>query len=198
MRLEEKNRITYHTIEALNEMGIGYLIVTKSPLVADDKYIEIMDKKLAHIQVSVTSTDNGISKRIEPGAALPMERINAIEKLQRLGFDVQIRLSPYIPELIDISTINAIRCDKILVEFLRVNSWIEKWISNTSLGIDLEPYNEYPSGYKHLSLDNKIQLLNAVDRNSHQVSVCEDVEEHWNYWRDNVNADKDDCCNLRI
>lgn len=28
-------------------------------------------------------------------------------------------------------------------------------------------------------------------------SVCEDVDEHWTYWKENINANKDDCCNLR-
>lgn len=47
--IEKDKRITYETIKALNEYGIGYLIVTKSSMVADDEYIQIMDKNLAHI-----------------------------------------------------------------------------------------------------------------------------------------------------
>lgn len=30
-----------------------------------------------------------------------------------------------------------------------------------------------------------------------EVSVCEDVTEHYAYWRECVNHDKGDCCNLR-
>ena len=55
---ERKNRVTLEAIKALNERGVGYLIVTKSNLVADDEYIEAMDRELAHIQVSVTSTSD--------------------------------------------------------------------------------------------------------------------------------------------
>lgn len=54
---EIRHRATYAAIERLNEQKVGYLIVTKSPLVADDRYIAIMDRSLAHIQISVTSTD---------------------------------------------------------------------------------------------------------------------------------------------
>ena len=30
-----------------------------------------------------------------------------------------------------------------------------------------------------------------------EVSVCEDVTDHYTYWRECVNHNKEDCCNLR-
>lgn len=30
-----------------------------------------------------------------------------------------------------------------------------------------------------------------------EVPVCEDVAEHYEYWKEAVNFNKDDCCNLR-
>jgi len=194
--LEIANRVTYRTIEALNEMDVGYLIVTKNALVADDDYTAIYDNNLCHIQVSVTSTDAALSRKIEPGASLPEERIAAVEKLQRKGFDVQVRLSPYVPEFVDIERINAIECDKILVEFLRVNSWIKKWLANIEWGGDFDDYCEFSAGYNHLPLETKAILLKRIS-GFKSVSVCEDVETHWKYWNKNVNANKNDCCNLR-
>lgn len=47
--IEKKYRVTYETIKALNENRIPYLIVTKGAMVADDEYIELFDKDLAHI-----------------------------------------------------------------------------------------------------------------------------------------------------
>lgn len=114
--IEKAERVALETIRALNRQGVGYLIVTKSDLVAD--YIPEMDKDLAHIQISVTSTDDAISKRIEPGAPLPETRIKAVERLFKAGFDVQLRLSPYIPGNVDTGRINAVECDRMLVEFL--------------------------------------------------------------------------------
>ena len=29
------------------------------------------------------------------------------------------------------------------------------------------------------------------------ISICEDVDEHYKYWTDNFNPNKEDCCNLR-
>ena len=194
--IEKQCRTTLQTIKALNEEGIGYLIVTKNDLVAADEYIDEMDKDLAHIQVSITCTDDVISRRIEPGAPTPPARIKAVEKLFDEGFDVSVRLSPYIPEIVDINVVNSIRCNKILVEFLRVNTWIQKWLTNMGIGIDLSPYCETHSGYRHMPLAGKRNLLSKIT-GFNEVSVCEDVEGHWGYWRDHINHNPDDCCNIR-
>lgn len=82
--IERENRATYNAIKALNEKGVGYLIVTKSDLVADDEYMALMRKDLAHIQITVTSTDDAFCKTYEK-ATPPSKRIAAIEKLHRGG-----------------------------------------------------------------------------------------------------------------
>lgn len=194
--LEKRARATYHTIEELNKARVGYLIVTKSALVADDEYIELMDKDLAHIQVSITCTDDDFCRGYESATA-PSKRIAAIERLQREGFDIQVRLSPFVPQFInkgvlDMDIINGIECDKILVEFLRVNTWIKKWFD-----IDYSEYTLKQSGYQHMPLDLKIKYLDLI-KNYKEVSICEDVDEHFLYWKDNVNHNPDNCCNLRL
>lgn len=123
--IEEKEQVTYRTIRLLNSKRIHYLIVTKSDLVASPKYMDILDKELAHIQISIPSTDNEVLSQLDNAPSFE-RRKKAIETLYDNGFDVSIRLAPYIHNHVDIGKINGIKCDKILVEFLRVNSWIEK------------------------------------------------------------------------
>lgn len=189
--IEEKYGITYETIKALNENNLPYLIVTKSALVADDKYVDILDKDLAHIQITVTTTNDDFSRTYE-NASVPSERINAIEKLQNLGFDVQLRLSPYMKEFIDFDILNSVQCDKILVEFLRVNSWIKKWFD-----IDYSRYTIKHGGYQHLPLDEKIKDIKLIT-GFKEITVCEDETTAYEYWKNNFNPNKDDCCNLRV
>lgn len=191
MPIEKHHRITYETIKALNENNIPYLIVTKSAMVADDEYIEIMDKKLAHIQITVTTTDDELSKTYEK-ASVPSDRIKAIEKLQANGFDVSVRLSPFIPEFVDLNIINNIKCDKILIEFLRVNSWIKKWFD-----IDYSNYTVKQSSYNHLPLEKKIEYIKGIT-GFEQMTVYEDESEAYEYWKNNFNVNPDDCCNLRV
>lgn len=193
--LEKKHRITYQAIEYLNEQRVGYLIVTKSDMVADGEYISLMDKDLAHIQVTITCTDDKFSSQYEK-AAPPSRRIEAVEKLQRAGFDVQVRLSPFVPEFIekgvlDMERLNAIECDKILVEFLRVNTWIKRWFD-----IDYKNYYVQHANYHHLPLYLKQRYMKLIT-GFKEISICEDVSKHYRYFIRNYIHNPNDCCNLR-
>ena len=187
--LELDTRITYKIIKYLNKRRIGYLIVTKSHLVANDEYMQIYDKNLAHFQITITTTDDKKSLEYE-NASIPSKRIQAIEKLYKEGFDVQVRLSPFIYEFIDFDILNKIKCDKILVEFLRVNHWIKKWFD-----IDYSKYVVKHANYQHLPLEIKKEYLKPIT-DFKELSICEDVDEHFKYWQENVNHNKKDCCNL--
>ncbi len=186
--IEGTKKITYETIKMLNYFKINYLIVTKSDLVASDKYLNIYDKQLSHFQITVTST----SSNNYENATTPDKRIKAIEKLQKNGFDVSLRLSPFIPENIDFGIINNIRCKKILIEFLKVNHNIKNWLK-----IDYSDYSLKFGGFEHLPLEVKINQVNKIN-GFDQVSVGEYVRDHYLYFRDNVNFNSDDCCNLSI
>ena len=168
--LEVLHRNTYKTIQILNRRRIPYLIVTKSALVAD--YASILDKDLAHIQITVTTLDDDLA-------------------LQNGGFDVQLRVSPFIPQYVDFDSLNALGIDKILIEFLRVNTWVKKWFD-----IDYSEYTVKQSGYQHLPLKKKIALINNIT-GFKEMSVCEDEDTAYKYWQNNFNHNPDDCCNLR-
>lgn len=187
--IELENSITFETIKMLNKRKVNYLIVTKSSLVSDEKYLSIYDSKLAHFQISITGTnDNEVFKNEK--ASLISERIKSIETLYKLGFDVSVRLSPLIENRIDFDIINSINCNKILIEFLKVNHFVKKWFN-----IDYSEYSLKYGGYTHLQLEKKIKLVNKIT-NFEQVSVGEYVREHHEYFSKNVNFNKNDCCNL--
>lgn len=191
---ERECRVTYETIKALNERGIPYLIVTKSPLIAEDEYLDVMDTRLAHIQFTLTFTDDDMYRKVGiEKAPLPSQRIRAIERLESEGFDVSIRLSPYIPEFIDTDALNRIQCDKVLVEFLRVNHWIRRWLDGKC---DLSGYTRKFHGYDHLPFERKRELVEKMG-NTHTITVCDFEPEYLEYWKKQFNPNPDDCCNLR-
>lgn len=189
MPMERFAGATKKAIQALNRKRVGYLIVTKSDLVAAPDYMDALDPELAHIQVTVTSTSdepNFLKEKATP----PSKRIEAAERLSEAGFDVSIRVSPYIPELIDLERLNAVKVDKCLVEFLRVNHWIEKW-----LGRPFPRHQVRVGQYRHLPLHDKVMLLGGFE--FPEMSVCEDVPKHYRYFKERFNRNPDDCCNLR-
>ena len=186
---ELTHRNTFKTLKSLNKRGVGYLVVTKSNIVARDEYMAVYDPKLAHFQITVTTLDDQLSRTYEK-ASVPSERIKAIKKLQDAGFDVAIRLSPLIEANMDFDRLNGLGINKAIVEFLRVNTWIRQWFD-----IDYSKYTVTQSGYNHLPLAEKQRIIGKIKIPS--VSVCEDVTEHYEYWRDHFNPTRDECCNLR-
>lgn len=187
--IEEVYGATKQLIQMLNARGIGYLIVTKSDLVASKRYMRIIDPELAHIQITVTSTSDELNFLGEK-AAPPTMRVMAAEALSAAGYDVSLRISPYVPELVDLERLNAVNVDKCLVEFLRVNHWIAKW-----LGRDFAEWSVKSGGYRHLPLDRKIELLEGFE--FPEMTVCEDVPGHYEYFKERYNHNPEDCCNLR-
>jgi len=187
---EKLYRNTYKTIRMLNRRRIPYLIVTKSALIAEGEYLKVMDKDLAHIQITATTLDDALCATYEK-ASKPTDRVKAIKTLQNEGFDVQLRLSPFIPQYVDFERLNALEIDKILVEFLRVNTWIKRWFD-----IDYSEYIVEQSGYKHLTLTNKIEYIKNI-KGFKEMTVCEDESKAYEYWKKHFNHNPDDCCNLR-
>lgn len=191
MPQEKIYRVTAMMLKALNRRRIHYLIVTKSDMLCENEYLPLLDKELAHIQITITSTSDKLASTYEH-AVPPSRRIKAVEKLQELGYDVQVRLSPFIPEYVDVDRLNAIKCDKILIEFLKVSPWVKKWFN-----IDYSPYTLKCGGYNHLPLQTKIKLVDTIT-GFKEKSVGEFVPEHHKYFSQNVNANPNDCCNLKL
>ncbi|MBQ2915001.1 MAG: radical SAM protein [Clostridia bacterium] len=185
---ENIHKVTYKTIQLLNRYGIHYLIVTKSDLVASDEYVAIMDKNLAHIQITITSTNDQMALEYER-ATPSSRRIRAIEKLESLGFDVQMRLSPFIPDYVDLAIIDNVKCKRVIVEFLRVNAFIKR-----TFNLDYSLYTHKEGGYYHLPLETKKGLIGQLY--TKEISVCEDCSLAYEYWQTHLNTLPDDCCNL--
>jgi DNA repair photolyase len=189
--IERHARITFETIKILNQYRINYLITTKGAMVADEEYMRIYDKQFAHFQISISTTSDVSAVGYE-NSSLPSARIAAIEKLQDAGFDVSLRLSPFLfkDPGFSLKVINRIKCDKVLIEFLKVNHWTRK-----NFKYDYSEYVLKYGGHDNLPLEKKVSMVSMVD-GFKQVTVGEYVKDHHEYFRDNVNYNKIDCCNL--
>ena len=101
------------------------------------------------------------------------------------------RLSPYIDGWIDFQRLNNVKCDKILVEFLRVNPTIVK-----RFPVDFEDFPVRENSYYHMTLEHKLNVLKRIT-GFKEVTVCDDNTDHYNFFRDHFNPNPNDCCNLR-
>lgn len=97
MWIDQKYKVTQELLKILKFYNYPYIIFTRSDLVAHDDYIDLMDRNLAAIQFSVSSTNDKMTRLIEPGAPSPKRRLTAAGKLSKAGFWTTVRLNPMFP-----------------------------------------------------------------------------------------------------
>ena len=94
---ELKHGVTYEVIKILNHYKYPHIIFTRSDLVAHDKYISVLDPKLASVQFSICGGNEDLTQRIEPGAPSILRRLTALRKLADYGFWTAVRINPLFP-----------------------------------------------------------------------------------------------------
>lgn len=70
-------------------------VVTKSGIVCRD--IDVLSEMRSVVNITITTFNDSISGRLEPGAPLPSRRLQAIKKLSDSGIPVSVRVDPIIP-----------------------------------------------------------------------------------------------------
>jgi DNA repair photolyase len=101
--VERELRITRRLLEVLLEHEHPASVVTKSHLVLRDLdlLVPMAQRGLASVFVSVTTLDADLARRMEPRAATPELRLDAIRRLAAAAVPVGVLASPMIPALND-------------------------------------------------------------------------------------------------
>jgi DNA repair photolyase len=101
--IERERRITRSILEVLERTGHPVGIVTKSALVVRD--IDILSRMakrgLAKVALSVTTLDRKLARAMEPRAATPTKRLEALRQLSVAGIPTAVMVAPVIPSLTD-------------------------------------------------------------------------------------------------
>ena len=89
MPIEERYRLTEGALEAIAEYGFGVHVITKSTLVLRDVGLlqRISRNSTAAVSLSITTIDDELAHRIEPGAPPPLERFLALRALTDAGIE---------------------------------------------------------------------------------------------------------------
>ncbi len=101
--IEREWRITRQILEVLAEHDHPFTIVTKSALVERDLDLiaPMAAKNMARVFVSITTLDRDTARTLEPRAAAPPRRLQAIRALADAGVPVGVLVAPVIPQLND-------------------------------------------------------------------------------------------------
>jgi DNA repair photolyase len=101
--IEKTHQVTRQVLQVLAAFRHPVGIVTKSPLVVRD--IDILgpmaERGLAKVAISVTTLDRKLARQMEPRAATPERRLDALKLLAKAGIPTSVMMAPMIPALND-------------------------------------------------------------------------------------------------
>lgn len=101
--IEREHRISRQCLQVLLDARHPLHIVTKSARITDDIDLlaQLAGHGLVHVNISVTTLDNGLSAKLEPRAAAPHTRLKNIAALREAGVPVGVLVAPVIPAITD-------------------------------------------------------------------------------------------------
>ena len=101
--IEREWKVTRSILEVLAAHEHPFTIVTKSALVERDIDLiaSMAAKRMARVYLSITTLDRELARRMEPRAAAPQRRLQAVRTLADAGIPVGVMVAPLIPQLND-------------------------------------------------------------------------------------------------
>lgn len=102
MPLEREVNLTGRALELIAEFGFTVHVMTKSDLVLRDldTLVEI-NGRYATVSFTITTADDELGKKLEPGASLVSDRFRAMRTLADTGIQTGVSLMPVLPFIED-------------------------------------------------------------------------------------------------
>lgn len=97
MKMDTKYGVTKELLKILSFYDYPHIIFTRSDLVAEESYMNLLRKDLCSIQFSISGNNEKLTKAIEPGAPSVTARFKALKKLNEAGFWTTVRINPFFP-----------------------------------------------------------------------------------------------------
>ncbi len=102
MPLERKINLTGRALEVIARFGFTVHILTKSDLVLRDLDTLVkINQRYAAVSFTITTADDELGKRVEPGASLVSDRLEAMRVLAEHGIYTGVTLMPVLPFIED-------------------------------------------------------------------------------------------------
>ncbi len=122
--VERRLQITRRCLEVFAEFRNPVAAITKSALVARDAdvFAELARHGAAHVFCSITTLNPELARRMEPRAARPERRLEAMTALARAGVPVAVMIGPVVPGL------NDAEIPRILAAAARAGARSASWV----------------------------------------------------------------------
>jgi DNA repair photolyase len=101
--IEEERELTREVVEVLGRHRFPVEVLTKSDLVLRDLdlYGEIDGRSWACVFFTITTFDEEVASRFEPGAATPERRLEAMRRVAGAGLTTGVAMMPLLPGITD-------------------------------------------------------------------------------------------------
>lgn len=103
MPLEKEIGMTRKCLEIIAKHGFGAAVLTKSDLILRDIDLlkKINDEAVCHVQMTMTTFDEELCKKLEPGVCTTGRRYEVLKEMQKEGIPTVVWLTPTLPFIND-------------------------------------------------------------------------------------------------
>ncbi|MDB5439869.1 MAG: radical protein [Caulobacteraceae bacterium] len=144
--IERRLRVTREVIETLARFRHPFTLISKSNLILRDLDLlgPLGRDGLVQAFISVTTLDRRLARSMEPRAATPARRLEAVERLNEAGVPTGVMFAPVIPGLNDheldavlmaAAKAGALRAGYVLVRLpLEISALFQEWLETDQPG----------------------------------------------------------------
>lgn len=102
MPVEKEIQLTRQALEVIHEFRYPLHVMTKSDMVLRDiEIIKKISRVYATVSMTITTADDVLSAKLEPGAPVSSKRFAAVKKLTESGIHAGVLLMPVLPFITD-------------------------------------------------------------------------------------------------
>ncbi len=196
LHAEEELRLTRRCLELIDEYEYGVAIQTKSTRILRDLDVlsSINKKTKAVVQITMTTFDEALCKKIEPNVSTTKERFEALMKFKEAGIPTVVWLSPILPFINDTEEnvrgileycvkggVKGIICYGMGVTLRDGNrEYFYRELDKKFPGIKAKYRKEYGNAYELLSPDNE-QLMSIFNKTCSANGILSTLDECFGY-----------------
>lgn len=203
--LESKLEFVRNSLKLIYRYGFGFTCITKSDLILRDLDLlkKINEKAKTVVQITLTTADEDLCRKIEPNVCTTKRRVEVLKKLNEADIPTVVWLTPFLPyindteeninELLDYcieTNVKGIICFNIGLTLRDGNrQYFYKKLDESFPGLKNRYIEKYGSSYVLESENNK-ELMDLFYKKTAENNILNKPDDVFRYLRDFPNKDK--------
>lgn len=203
--IESKLEFVRNSLKLIYRYGFGFTCITKSDLILRDLDLlkKINEKAKTVVQVTLTTADEDLCRKIEPNVCTTKRRVEVLKKLNEANIPTVVWLTPFLPyindteeninELLDYcieTNVKGIICFNIGLTLRDGNrQYFYRKLDESFPGLKNRYIEKYGSSYVLESENNK-ELMDLFYKRTAEKNILNKPDDVFSYLRDFPNKDK--------